>query len=129
MKTTNIFEVAVRSKYRYPFNGYISTEDLWDLTVQQLDEVFKSLKAAEREANEESLLDTCTEADIQRSRKIAIIRHIVDVKLTEAEEKANEKKASEERQKILAIIADKQNEDLRSKSIEELLAMLEDKKS
>lgn len=129
MKTTNIFEVAVRNKYRYPFNGYISTEDLWDLTVQQLDEIFKSLKAAEREANEESLLDTCTEADVQRSHKIAIIRHIVDVKLTEAEEKANEKKASEERQKIMAIIADKQNEDLRSKSIEELLAMLEDKKS
>ena len=39
----NLFEVAVREKYRFPYNGMISTEDLWDLSVNALDSIFKTL--------------------------------------------------------------------------------------
>ena len=28
----NIFEIAAKEKYRYPYRGQITTEDLWDLT-------------------------------------------------------------------------------------------------
>ena len=52
-----MFEVAVRDKFRYPYKGVIATEDLWDLSVQQLDGIFKTLKSQEKKAQEESLLN------------------------------------------------------------------------
>ena len=33
-KETNVFEIATRKKYRFPFKGMITVEDLWDLSLQ-----------------------------------------------------------------------------------------------
>ena len=55
--TDNIFAMATRQKYRFPFNGQISVEDLWDLSPAQLDRVYKTLKKDQKASNEESLLD------------------------------------------------------------------------
>ena len=51
-----LFENAVRKKYRYPFNGMISTEDLWDLSLKNLDTIYKALKS-EIKDDSDSLLD------------------------------------------------------------------------
>lgn len=112
MEANKMFEVAVRNKFRFPFKGSISVEDLWDLSVWQLDGIFKMLKSQEQKAQEESLLDTRTPEDEALKTKIDIIRYIVGVKLDEA------------KQKILGILAEKQDADLRSKTPEELQAML-----
>ena len=40
---TNIFELATREKYRFPYKGMISVEELWDLDIPELDRVYKSL--------------------------------------------------------------------------------------
>ena len=37
-----LFVMATRGKYRFPFKGQISVEDLWDLSVKNLDSIFKS---------------------------------------------------------------------------------------
>ena len=124
MKTNNIFEVAVRNKFRFPFKGVISVEDLWDLSVQQLDGIFKTLKSQEKKAQEESLLDTRTPEDEALKTKIDIIRYIVTVKLDEAKQAEHAKENRDQKQKILGILAEKQDADLRSKTPEELQAML-----
>lgn len=125
MEANNMFEVAVRNKFRFPFRGLVSTEDLWDLSVQQLDEIFKALKSQEKKAQEESLLNARTPEDTVLEAKIGIIRHIVSVKLEEAEQFKRAKAVHDEKQKIMAVLADKQDEELRNKSAEELQAMLE----
>lgn len=125
MEVGKLFEAAARGKYRFPFKGAISAEDLWDLSVQQLDCVFKTLKSQERKAQEESLLNVRTPEDKVLEHKIELVRHIVSVKLEEAEKAAHAKEARDKKQKILAILADKQDEDLRGKSPAELRAMLE----
>ena len=39
-----MFEMASQLKFRYPYRaGLITTEDLWDLSLTQLDTVYKSL--------------------------------------------------------------------------------------
>ena len=39
-----MFEMASQFKFRYPYSvGLITTEDLWDLTLTQLDTVYKAL--------------------------------------------------------------------------------------
>ena len=124
MEANKMFEVAVRNKFRFPFKGVISVEDLWDLSVQQLDGIFKTLKSQEQKAQEESLLDTRTPEDEALKTKIDIIRYIVNVKLDEAKQAEHAKENRDQKQKILGILAEKQDADLRSKTPEELQAML-----
>ena len=124
MDANKMFEVAVRNKFRFPFKGVISVEDLWDLSVQQLDSIFKTLKSQEQKAQEESLLDTRTPEDEALKTKIEIIRYIVTVKLDEAKQAERAKENRDQKQKILGILAEKQDADLRNKTPEELQAML-----
>lgn len=124
MKTNNIFEAAARNKFRFPYKGTISTEDLWDLSVQQLDSIFKTLKSQEKKAQEESLLEVRTPEDEVLMAKIEIVKHIVAVKLDEAKQAERAKENRDQKQKILGILAEKQDADLRNKTPEELQAML-----
>ena len=124
MENEKMFELAVRNKFRFPFKGSISTEDLWDLSVEDLDSIFKNLNLQIKKSNEESLLGGKTKEDEILDLKIKIIKYIVSVKLAEKEAKIKAKENKEKKQKILAILAAKQEKDLESKSIEELTAML-----
>lgn len=55
-----IFEMASQFKFRYPYKvGLITTEDLWDLSLTQLDTVYKALsKEMSTIQDEDSLLYT-----------------------------------------------------------------------
>lgn len=120
----NIFEIATRKKYRFPYKGQITVEDLWDLSVEELDSIFKTLNAKNKVQKEESLLDSAEKKDITLETQIEIIKHIVSVKLGEAEAAKNRAAKKAEKEKLLAILANKQEEDLRGKSVEELQAMI-----
>ena len=126
MELTNIFEAATRYKYRFPFEGMISVEDLWDLKLQDLDSVFKLLNKEKKQSDEESLLQVKSEADQELENKIQIVKFIVQVKQTETAERLAAKDKKERNQKIMRIIERKQNEALEGKSLEELTAMLEE---
>jgi hypothetical protein len=121
-----MFEIATRKKFRFPFRGVVSVEDLWDLTPENLDIVFKALNAQKKVANEESLLSTATDEDVELNIKIDIVKYIVSVKLAEFRERQEAKAKKEQKQKIMAILETKQNEALNGKSIEELQSMLKD---
>ena len=124
--TTNIFEYAVRNKVRFPFKGMISVEDLWDLSLTNLDSIYKTLNKQVKQSEEESLLTTKTSVDTELEVQIAIIKYIVSVKLEEQEarEKAAAKKA--QKQKIMSIIATKEDEALQNSSVDDLRKMLEE---
>ena len=124
--TTNIFEYAVRNKVRFPFKGMISVEDLWDLSLTNLDSIYKTLNKQVKQSEEESLLNTKTDVDTELEVQIAIVKYIVSVKLAEQEarEKASAKKA--QKQKIMSIIATKENEALHNSSIDDLKKMLDE---
>ena len=124
MELTNIFEAATRYKYRFPFKGMISVEDLWDLKLQDLDSVFKLLNKEKKQSDEESLLQVKSEADQELENKIQIVKYIVKFKQEEIEERLQAKDKKEYNQKLLELIERKQNEELAGKSIKELQAML-----
>ena len=121
-----MFEYAARNKVRFPFKGLISVEDLWDLSVTNLDSIYKTLNKQVKQSEEESLLNTKTTVDKELDVQIAIVKHIVAVKLAEQEarEKASAKKP--QKQKIMAIIASKQDEALQNSSVEDLQKMLDE---
>ncbi|HCP7079955.1 TPA: hypothetical protein OE938_002753, partial [Clostridioides difficile] len=109
---------------RFEFRGLISVEDLWDLKLEQLDEVYKTLTTDMKKANEESLLKIKTKDQKEVELKIKIVKYIVELRLAEIENRNKEKKKKEQKQHILELINKKENQELENKSIEELKSMI-----
>ena len=126
MATMNIFEYAVRNKIRFPFKGMISAEDLWDLSLANLDSIYKTLNKQVKQSEEESLLVTKTNVDTELEVQIAIVKHIVAVKLEEKEAREKAAAKNAQKQKIMAIIATKEDEALQNSSVDDLRKMLEE---
>lgn len=73
---SDMFEKAVKGKYRFPYKGQIAVEDLYDLSLGSLDTVFKTLNAEVKKTDEESLLQTKSEEDDILATKIEIVKYI-----------------------------------------------------
>lgn len=123
-KEINLFEVATREKYRFPYKGMISVEDLWDLSLSGLDSIFKILNKQVKQSQEESLLDVKTKDDETLDNQIAIVKFIVSVKQKENADRMVARDKKEQRQKLQAILHEKQESELKNKSAEEIEAML-----
>lgn len=125
----NIFEYAVENKLRFPYKGSITTEDLYNLSVNELDSIYKNLKREAKKADEDSLLTTQSKEDISLNVKIEIVKAIVTKKLAEIEAKKKARENKEKREKLLEIKAQRENAALENMSDEELdkaLAELQD---
>ena len=119
--TINIWIESLKNKYRFEFKGLISVEDLFDLSLENLDLIYKNLKKEESDLQTDSLLETVDNPLIKEIEiKLEIVKSIFNMKQIEIEniEKAMFNKARKE--KILAIIENKQDQELSEKSIEEL---------
>ena len=126
MNNTNIFEAASKNKYRYPYKGMITTEDLWDLTQAQLDVIYKALNKGVSEAQVSSLMCKVTEVDAELLNKIEIVKYIFNAKEAEAEARKNDAAKHAKKQRILDILAQKQEDALNNMSEDELKKMLDE---
>ena len=121
----SMFEIATRKKYRFPFRGSLTVEDLWDLSLAQLDTIYKILsKEARTEKEEDSLMDGKKE-DQDLLNKLDIVKHVFNVKKAEAEQYRAEAEKKQKKERLLELISQKQDAALADKSIEELTAMVE----
>ena len=126
MTVEKMFEVAARNKVRFSFRGMISVEDLWDLSVENLDVIFKTLNAQSKQMKEESLLGSRSKEDEELSLKIEIVKFVVKTKLEEFAKRMKDKEQKEKRQKIMEIMSTKKDADLQNKSLDELSKMLDE---
>ena len=124
MEAGKLFETATRNKMRFPFRGTISVEDLWDLSLTNLDSVFKTLNAEAKKSEEESLLETKSKENEELSNKIEIVKYIVNIKLEEKKTRENARKNAEMKQRLLEIKAKRQDAALENMSDEDLDKML-----
>lgn len=120
-----MFEFALRNKVRFPYKGMITVEDLYDLSVRDLDTIFKTLNAQAKRSQEESLLATKTKEDEALFIQIEIVKYVVATKLADAEAAKHSKEVKEQKQKIMEIIAAKKDAALQNMSLEDLQAMLD----
>lgn len=125
----NLFAIATKEKYLYPYKGSISTEDLWDLTPNDLDKVFKTLNTQLKQFGEESLLHANDNKEtVVLNNKIAIIKYILNVKLEEIRDREEAVRNATKRQRIMELIASKEDAALNELSTDELRKMLEELK-
>lgn len=120
-----MFEKCARFKVRFPFRGAVSAEDLWDLSLANLDSVYKELRTKQKASEEDSLLGTKSTANELVGLQVDVVKHIVAVKQAEAEARRNASEKAAQKQKIAEIIADKKDEALKSMSVEDLQKHLE----
>ena len=124
----NIFERAAKEKIRFEFRGLIATEDLWDLTIENLDELFQQTYAQLKAQSGEGLLLTGVQNPISDYLRLQadLIRYVFEDKQKMAADFKMKKLQNEKKKRIMEIITDKQDETLAGKSIAELKEMLDD---
>ena len=118
---TDIWIEALKNKFRFEYKGLISLEDLFDLNIKDLDAIYRNLKKEENDLQGDSLLVSEENPKVHEVNvKIKIVKEIFDMIQAEIAraEKALANKAQKD--KILAIIEDKENQELSEKSIDEL---------
>ena len=124
-----MFEQATRLKLRFETaKGALTVEDLWDLPLTStskpnLNDLAKGLSRYLRE-NEEDFVGVASKADTAAQLKFSIVKHIIGVRLAEDEAAKAASDRRETKNRIMALIAEKQDENLRGKSLEELQAMV-----
>ena len=126
MTNNELFINATRNNYQFPFRGMINVIDLWDLSLTNLDSVFKTLNAEAKKSEEEILLNTKSKEDEEISNKIEIVKYIVSVKLDEKKKREDAKKNAKMRQRLLEIKAKRQDAALENMSDEDLDKLLAD---
>ena len=125
----NIFEMATRNKFRFPYKGLISVEDLWDLGQVQLDSIYKNLNKEIKQIQEESLLSAKNSEDAELQAKIDIVKYIFTVKQQEAIQRGIDAENADKKRRIMEILAQKQDDSLMGKSEDELRKMLKELES
>jgi len=122
-----LFEKASRLKLLFNAGkGLVSTEDLWDLSLKELNAIAKTLNKELKETAEEDFLGEKSKEDTLTKLRFDIVLHILNTKKDEKKnrEEAQERKA--ERERILSIIERKDNESLENMSKEDLLKKLDE---
>ena len=123
-----LFEMASQFKFRYPFKGMISTEDLWDLSQSDLDSVYKALNKELNSIEEEGLIQTKSASEGVKANdlknKLMIVKYIFTSKQQAAELDRIAAENAMKRKRILEILAKKQDNALENMSEEELQAAL-----
>lgn len=135
MNIENLFQLASRQKFRFQsIKGELTTEQLWDLPLTarggfNLDEVAKQVAAELKAAGEESFVQKKSNpAKAKLEAKLEIVKHIIAVKLDDAEKANKASQNQEERQRLLAVLNRKQDaalEELTPEQIQARLAELE----
>ena len=120
------FEKATRKKYRFNFKGSIGVEDLWDLSMTNLNTIYKDLISEKKDHDVESLEDVKEDNSIieEINDKIELVRYIYNIKKAEYEARLREKDLIERKKRIMEIIKNKEDENLKNLSIEELQKLL-----
>lgn len=121
----NLFEIASREKYRFPYKGLISVEDLWDLTMPQLDGVYKALSKEVKTQGEDSLMAETT-TDKKLTNMIEIVKYIFSVKQEEADARKTAAENKKKRERIAEVLAQKEDEALHNMSADELKKLMSD---
>ena len=125
---TIIFEMASQMKFRYPYKGMITTEDLWDLTPAQLDTVYRNLSKELKAIDEDSLISSRSADEGVKANelknKIEVVKYIFNHKQQAAEFSRMAAENAQKRQRLLDALAAKQDNALQNMSEDELRAAL-----
>jgi len=125
MSNTNtvndLFVIAARKKFRFSTpRGEINVEDLFDSNLASLDNIAVALDEKIQKAGRKSFVQKKTASTTELENHLEIVKFIIEVKQTEADEEKKRKEKLAQRAFLLSLKEKKQMEELEGLSIEEI---------
>ena len=132
MANINPFEYAARYKIRFASpRGELSVEHLWDVPLRSRDDfnlntIAKASNKALKDATEESFVEsTRTALHVPLEVALDLVKHVIETKINDEELAKKRADNRVEREKLLAILAEKQTGKLSALTEEELKKRIE----
>ena len=120
-----MYKEATKQKLRFQTEkGVLTAEQLWDLSLEELDSLAVSLEQAYKNSKGKSFLEKKTTKDKTVKLQFDIALDILQSKVEEQEAFREAAEAKAHNQKILSLIKEKQDDELKGKSIVELEKLL-----
>ena len=119
------FKLASQQKLRYQTSrGSLSTEQLWDLSLDELDALAVSLETEHKQSGKKSFLVKTTTKDRAAKLRFDVVLDVLNTKVEEAQAANEAAEIKEHNKKIIQLISEKKDESLKGKSIKQLEGML-----
>ena len=126
MSEINMFEEASRQKLRFQTTaGFISTEDLWDLTLKKLDDIAVAINEKISATAKSSFLTPKSSPNETMSLALSILIHIITAKQEEAKKSKDAAERRAQRAKLLEMVEKKKDSELEGLSVEDLMKKIE----
>jgi len=117
----NMFVKASKQKLRFKVgNGNASTEDLWDLTLDQLDTLAIGYSKDLKETEGLSFIKPKTNRNASLQLKFEITKFVIETKMAEADARKLRQEREAKRAQILELMQKKELSALENKSLDEL---------
>lgn len=121
-----MYKEALQKKLRFKTNkGMISTEDLFDLSLHNLDTLALMLDKKISEAPKKSFIEDLPAEENDDELRFSIVKDVINTKLKARKDNINKAQIDARNKRIAELIAKKEDEALENKSIEELRAMIQ----
>jgi hypothetical protein len=121
----DIYKKACQQRLRFSTTrGTLTAEQLFDLSLAELDKLAVELESSYEESKGKSFLKKRTTKDVTIKLQFDIVLDVLQTKVGEAEAAQELKETKEHNQKILTLISEKKDGELKGKSIKQLEAML-----
>lgn len=116
----SIFAQATKSALRFKSaNGLVSTEDLWSLSLAQLDVIAKGIRKELRDT-EDSFITVSTKTNDKLNLQFEVVKAVITSKLADKDAADKWAANSERKQVILAALEQKKTAALAAMSVEDL---------
>lgn len=121
-----MYKEALQKKLRFKTNkGMITTEDLFDLSLQNLDTLAIMLDKKISEAPKKSFIEELPSKENDDELRFNIVKDVINIKLKARKDNIDKAQADAQKKRILEILAKRDDEELEKKSTEELRAMIQ----
>ena len=121
-----MYKEALQNTLRFKTNkGMISTEDLFDLSLQNLDTLAIMLDKKISEAPKKSFIEELPAEENDDELRFSIVKDVINIKLKARKDNIDKAQINARNKRIAELIAKKEDEALENKSIEELRAMIQ----
>lgn len=121
-----MYKEALQKKLRFKTNkGMITTEDLFDLSLQNLNTLAIMLDKKISEAPKKSFIEELPTEENDDELRFSIVKDVINIKLKARKDNIDKAQADAQKKRILEILAKRNDEELEKKSTEELRAMLQ----
>lgn len=119
------YKSAAQQKLRFQTpKGLLTVEQLWDLSLRELDTLAVSLETEHQQSGRKSFLAKTSAKDKTAKLRFDIVLDVLNTKVEESQAAQEAAEARDHNKKIINLISEKQEEALKEKSVKELERML-----